>query len=172
MYLTRFFCSLALSFVVSSPLWAQGIGAPTRDVYRALEPLDRSHAINQRTDIKQRFIGMGYALKGDERDIEILQKMLTLGSVQRRDLATQQAMGVVLGDILAKRLDMDWVIVEDQLGRSRALRYGKTDIVIFPVTMISRRYKTGLTVDIQALYDKTVSSVERQISTWQQRRRY
>ena len=149
-----------------------GIGAPEHNFYRSFEPLDFSHTKNQRTDIKQRFISMGYNLKINTDDIPILQKMLMLGKVQRNDIATQQAMGVVLGDMLAERLNMEWIIVHDQYGRSRALRYRKTDIVVFPVTLISRRYKTGLNVDIQALYDKTVASVEKQITTHQQRRRY
>lgn len=167
-----FVTAIVVSLFIATPLYAQGIGAPSIDYYHALEPLDRSHSINQRTDIKQRFIGMGYQLKTDENDLPVLQKMLTYGKVQRNDIATQQAMGLVLGDILAKRLDMEWVIVHDKVGRSRALRYKKTKIVVFPITLISRRYKTGLNVDIQALYDKTVLSVEKQITTFHQRGRY
>lgn len=140
------------------------IGAPKPDIYGRLEPLDISHSNNQRTDIARRFLDMGYNIKGDERDLEIIQRMLSLGKVRREDIATQQALGVVFGDILAKRLDLDWVIVDDKHGRSRALRYKKTDIVVFPVTMISRRYKTGLDPDVQALYDKTVQSLSRQIA--------
>lgn len=177
------FSLLATAFVVSVlftvPLYAQGIGppdqgigAPTKDYYRALEPLDKTHSNNQRIDIKRRFIDMGYQLKTDETDLKVMHKMLILGKIQRNDIATQQAMGLVLGDILAKRLNMEWIIIHDKVGRSRALRYQKTDIVVFPVTLISRRYKTGLNVDIQALYDKTVQSVEKSISLNQQRRRY
>jgi hypothetical protein len=65
-------------------------------------------------------------------------------------------MGVVMGDLLSRELDMPWVIYEDELGRSRALRVGETDYLLFPVTMISRRYEADARVDVQAIYDRAV----------------
>ena len=148
---------------IGSP-YDEGIGQAKPNIYRDFEPLDRSHSINQRTDVKRLFLDLGHNLKGDERDIPVMQRLLDLRRIQRDDIATQQALGLVLGDIIAKRLDMKWMIVEDKIGRSRALRYRKTDIIVFPITMISRRYKTGLRVDIQNLYDKTIANNEKRIA--------
>ncbi len=162
MYFTKlllFVCFL----LTTSGVYSQ-IGKPVNNSYAELEPIDISHSRNQRTDIKQRFLSMGYNLKNDESDIAVMQRMLDLRKIKRDDIASQQALGLVLGDIMAKHLNMHWMLVEDEVGRSRALRYKKTNIIVFPITMISRRYKTGLNVDIKTLYDKTITRTEAQIA--------
>ena len=70
-----------------------------------------------------------------------------------------QAMGVVLGDLLAEALDMHWVIYEDQVGRSRALRYRQSDNYLFPATMVSRRREAGDLTPVQEIYDKAVGII-------------
>ena len=58
-------------------------------------------------------------------------------------------------------LDMDWVVYRDKKGRSRALRYRATDVFLFPVTMISRRYEVGSNRQLKPLFDETVSETRR-----------
>ena len=48
-----------------------------------------------------------------------------------------------MGEVFAKELGFHWVIVEDQYGRDLALQYEKTSIIIFPLTMISKRVEKG-----------------------------
>jgi hypothetical protein len=59
-----------------------------------------------------------------------------------------------MGDLLATELDMHWVIYEDRVGRSRALRYKESDDFLFPMTMISRRREAGNQARVADIYQK------------------
>jgi hypothetical protein len=47
-----------------------------------------------------------------------------------------QRLVVTFGDALAQKIGLTWVVVEDALGRSPALRLQKTSFGIFPLQMI------------------------------------
>jgi hypothetical protein len=72
-----------------------------------------------------------------------------------------QSMGVVLGDAFAQELKMEWVIVEDSFGRDPALRLPRTSIIIFPLTMISKRIERGEEVDVFDLFNGIAGEVEK-----------
>ena len=56
--------------------------------------------------------------------------------------------------------DLTWIVVDDEIGHSRALRWRDTQPIFFPVTMISKRMVAGEKVDIQALYQGVSDQVE------------
>ena len=89
----------------------------------------------------------------------MLQSLLDQRIVKSDQVLLLQAMGVVMGDLLSEELKMPWVIYEDKLGRSRALRLGVSDHYLFPITMISRRAEVGAPVDVRAIYDKAVAAM-------------
>lgn len=96
-----------------------------------------------------------------DRDIGLLQRLLDEGLVradQRREL---QAMGIVLGDLLAAELDLHWVIYEDEVGRSRALRYKDSDNYSFPITMISRRQEADNQGRVTDIYQKAYVTINK-----------
>jgi len=96
---------------------------------------------------------LGQAISGDpDRDVRLLQRLLDRGIVRAEDVSTLQAMGVVLGDLLASELGLDWVMYDDDSGRSRALHDAQTDTYLFPVTMISRRQQVGNEKPVAAIY--------------------
>ena len=124
-----------------------------------IQPLDTSEqALNKRQQeeiqhiVKQNFGPI--ELKGDKTELRLLQKILDKGLIDKEDTFDLQALGVVLGNIIAKNLYLEWVSFEDQYGKSRALRYQQSEDVLFPITMISRRYQNDLDCDIQQLYDQ------------------
>lgn len=127
-----------------------------------LSPLDRQYMAQQRElleDITLRHLGRGFS--GDrDRDIELLQALLDKRLVQPTQTRELQAMGLILGEHLARDLDMHWVIYEDQEGRSRALRYGATDAYLFPMTMISRRVEAGSTTPVKDIYQKAYDIID------------
>ena len=98
---------------------------------------------------------LGRQFSGDrDRDLDLLQTLLDkqlVRPVQTREL---QAMGVVMGDLLSVEFDLHWVIFEDAMGRSRALRYRETDNVLFPITMISRRREVDNQTTVTDIYQK------------------
>ena len=55
---------------------------------------------------------LGTPLTGGEiRDLEVLQRLLDGRAIDREDVFEQQALGVAFGDVMAKNLDLHWVVV-------------------------------------------------------------
>ena len=144
----------ALSFCTS---WSVA-QSPNFDVL--IEPLtaiDRQFMAEQRMRVEQLANRLGRGLTGvADRDLNTLQRILDERMVPAKDTLTLQAMGVVFGDLLGDRLDMDWVVYRDNKGRSRALRYRQMDVYLFPITMISRRQEGGSERRLKPLFDDTV----------------
>ena len=143
---------LVLWSLCSAPITlAQGnvrIGEPS---YLDRQYMEQQRAIIQ--DLAQRHLGHGFS--GDpQRDLDLLQRLLDERLVRPQQTRELQAMGVIMGDLLAADLDMHWVIYEDQLGRSRALRYRDSDNYLFPVTMISRRQEADNRTSVTDIYHK------------------
>lgn len=89
-------------------------------------------------------MNLGRQFNGDRNlDLELLQALLDKQLVRPDQVRELQAMGVIMGDRLAAELGRRWVLYEDNVGRSRALRYQKSDILLFPITMIARRREAG-----------------------------
>ena len=124
--------------------------------------LDRDFMAQQRRRIDDlaRF-HFGRQLRTEKaNDLDILQTLLDKRLVSPEQTLELQAMGVVLGDLLAAELGMKWVVYEDRLGRSRALQFGRSDNFLFPITMISRRAEVGAQVDVEQIYNRAVSLIE------------
>ena len=123
--------------------------------------LDRQYMAQQREllgDLAARKLGRQFS--GDrDNDLEILQQLLDRRLVRSDQTQELQAMGIIMGDLLASDLDMHWVVYEDKLGRSRALRYRQTDEYLFPVTMISRRREVGNETPVATIYQKAVDTI-------------
>ena len=122
-------------------LWSGTVGAQVSDLQVRVAPLsaiDQQFMSDQRDRIEALANRIGRNLTGtEERDIETLQRIIDERLIASGDTVTLQAMGVILGDLLAQRLRMDWVVYSDTKGRSRALHYEGTDVFLFPVTMLS-----------------------------------
>lgn len=122
----------------------------------ALSYLDRQYMAQQRdtlSELVQRNFGRQFNGKR-ENDLELLQLLLDRRLVRPDQTRELQAMGVIMGDLLAADLDMHWVVYEDALGRSRALRYRETDNYLFPMTMISRRREADSRTPVKEIYQK------------------
>jgi len=111
-------------------------------------------------DLARRHLGAQLET-GDPANLRTLQRLLDAAFVKPDQTFEMQAMGVVLGDVLAVQRDLDWVAVDDDYGHSRALRFRETEHLFFPVTMISKRVRLGDRVDVRALYDQVVANVEK-----------
>jgi hypothetical protein len=83
--------------------------------------------------------------------VQVLQAVLDNEWVSAGATAKLQALGVVFGDVLAELLSAPWVIVEDEYGRDPAVLVSDDPVLIFPVTMISKRVEDGETVDVAEL---------------------
>ena len=131
------------------------------DKISELTRIDRDYLQRQRDavdDLARRRLGRQLR-KDKDNDLQVLQLLLDRRAVDPSDRSTLQAMGVVLGDRLGDELGLHWVIYEDSLGRSRALRYRDSDTLLYPVTMISRRVEVGAEADVDSIYDKAVTAI-------------
>lgn len=97
---------------------------------------------------------LGRQLKGDSGDLEILQRLIYKGAIAKDDREQLQALGVVLGGVMEKELNLVWKIYIDQQGRSRALCAPQSGECLFPITMLSRRMEVGLIPDVAEVYRK------------------
>jgi len=134
--------------------------AAPRPEFLPLDLLDSERAEAQRREVMElarRHIGP--PLTRGLEDLRILQTIVDRELLESDDTFALQALGVVLGDVMVEQLPLEWVIVKDEHGRSRAVRYRDTIHVFFPVTMISRRLEGGAAVDVQALYDGVAERV-------------
>ncbi len=147
---------LALLLVLAVP-----VSARDQVWISELSALDRQYMSHQRDtidDLARRHLGHGFT--GDRaRDIDLIQRILDRGLVRPDQTAELQALGKVMGDLLAEQLDMHWVVYEDKLGRSRALRYRQTDNYLFPMTMISRRQEAGNQTPVKDIYQRAVDAI-------------
>lgn len=74
-----------------------------------------------------------------------------------------QSMGVVLGDVFVQDMGFKWVIVQDALGRDPALQYKDSKVLLFPLTMISKRLERGEDVDVFDLYNGVAVEARKQL---------
>jgi hypothetical protein len=145
-----------------SSSWQQ----PT-EVEVRIEPLsaiDQQFMTEQRSRVETLANRLGRRLSGNaERDLDTLQTIIDRDLVSREDPLSLQALGVVFGDLLARELNMHWIVYRDRAGRSRALQYRNDAIYLFPVTMISRRVEAQSARPVADLYRATVTETLSQL---------
>ncbi len=129
--------------------------------------VDRQYMDNQRLTLDDLArMNIGRQFNGNkEQDLALLQLLLDRKLVRETQKRELQAMGVIMGDHLARELNLHWVIYEDKLGRSRALRYKESDNYLFPMTMISRRREAGNRSPVADIYQRAVDLIKPQLPT-------
>jgi len=156
----KLFLSLLIAgcLLIQPTLAAAQVGLPRTS---RLTIIDRDFMDSQRASIDELArTGLARQIRGNKaNDLDVLQQLLDRRLVAADEVLVLQAMGIVLGDLLSEELKMPWVVYEDKLGRSRALRLGLTKYYLFPVTMISRRAEVGAPVNVKAIYDKAVETM-------------
>lgn len=127
-----------------------------------LSALDRQYMDAQRARINElTLLEYGGRCCRREAELAYLQRLLDDRVITGQDIEELQAMGILLGDLLASELDLHWTVYEDARGRSRALQYGETDNFLFPATMISRRRRAGDETPVIEIYRRAVESMEK-----------
>lgn len=108
---------------------------------------------------------IGSNIRRDLSDLHTLQRLVNGNWIERDDYKTQQAMGVVLGNVLLADFPhtFEWKVYEDAVGRSRALCVKNTKECLFPVTMLSRRMEIGSTPDVRKIYDDAILLMEKHL---------
>lgn len=140
--------------------WAQITGDNEIEI-TALERVDHIYLDNKREEIGElSFSRLDKILRGDKRDLSALQALLDQQLIGPADEQKLLAMGVVLGDVFAAELNVEWRNYLDNIGRSRAVCMPQTTHCLFPITMISKRVTRGVKVDVEELYLKGIELLE------------
>jgi hypothetical protein len=93
-------------------------------------------------------------LDGTHQDLELIQRVLDRGVVEPEATYTLQALGLAFGRVFLNEFpDYDWWMVEDEHGRDPAIRYKETSLLVFPMTMLSKRIEDGDPFDVPELFD-------------------
>lgn len=105
--------------------------------------------------------GKELTLKHSKTDFPLLQKLIDEKALRPDQTYELQCLGIALGQVFAAETPLRWVMVEDEYGRDPALQYPDTTILLFPLTMISKRIEKGQEVDVADLFRGTMEMVEK-----------
>ena len=149
--------ALLLPALIPDPAWAQ---FKPRTVEELQSPdLIKSQRQRELADqLARRHLGTPLT-GGEIRDLVTLQRLLDGRWIDKEDVFGQQVLGLAFGDVLAKNLDLHWVVVDDDYGHSRALRWKKEEAIFFPITMFSKRIAQRRPVQVDDLYDEVADRV-------------
>ena len=75
-----------------------------------------------------------------------------------------EALGIIIGDTYVQDMGFHWVVVLDEMGKDFAVRYEETTVMIFPISMIEKRIRSGEIIDIFDLYNGVANEAEVLIS--------
>jgi hypothetical protein len=103
----------------------------------------------------------GARLQGTKADLDLLQRLLDSGQLKPAQTYELQCVGMAFGTVLANETGLHWVIVEDAYGRDPALQYENSSLILFPLTMISKRVEEGERVDLRRLFQALQAAVKR-----------
>jgi hypothetical protein len=99
-------------------------------------------------------------LTGGLSDLDTLQRLLDDGVYAADKTYELQSLGLCLGEVMLKQLGFHWITVEDEYGQDPAIQYRETSIIVFPLTMVSKRVERGEAVDVRYLYEQTVKHLK------------
>ena len=92
-----------------------------------------------------------------------LRALLTAKVFSPEQTYELQSMGIVLGDVFVQDMGFHWIIVGDEYGRDPAIKFRDTNVLLFPLTMISKRIERGETVDVFDLYNGVAALAQEKI---------
>jgi hypothetical protein len=117
---------------------------------------------------KQRAFIEGYLADDTSREkyeaaagkLGLLRALLAAHAFEPNQTWELQSMGVVLGDAFVQELGLRWVIAEDEYGRDPALAVPGRTVLLYPLTMISKRVEEGKDVDVFDLFNWAAGQIE------------
>ena len=98
-------------------------------------------------------------INGTEKGLKAMQQLIDSRLIKAHQTELWQSLGVVFGDILARKSGMHWVSYEDDLGVSKVLRWRETENFIFPISVFSKRIRFGKKINVFDLFAKMEKEV-------------
>ncbi|MBI3855524.1 MAG: DUF3806 domain-containing protein [Planctomycetes bacterium] len=129
-----------------------------------IEALSEADAVDVRA--KREWVRGFFVPEAQHLYDELDQKLILLDGILKNkwiaptETLKLQCLGITWGDALAQKLGLEWVAVEDEHGRDPALRAPGTTLLLFPLTMISKRVERGEEVNVFVLFRKVCELAE------------
>jgi hypothetical protein len=102
-------------------------------------------------------------LDKSQNDIKLIQIVIDNKFLNRSQTYDLQCLGIAFGMILENNIKgLHWITVIDKYGETPSLKYKETSIIIYPLTMISKRVEESREIDLIYLYNelkKTISEM-------------
>ena len=86
--------------------------------------------------------------------LNLLQKILDNNYYGKDKTWELQCLGVTFGDALSQKLGLEWIEIEDEYGVDPSLRLKNTSVILFPLTMISKRIEDDEEINVEILFDE------------------
>ena len=119
----------------------------------------------QRTWVRDHFtVENRYKYQDAEEKLRLLDIILKEKWISPEETFKLQCLGITFGDILVQKLRLKWVVVIDEIGnyeRTPSLKLEGTSIIVYPLTMISKRIESGEEIDVYKLLEFVKETVEK-----------
>jgi hypothetical protein len=86
--------------------------------------------------------------------LELLDIIIKSNWIQKDEKYKLQCLGIAIGDAIVQDLNFTWIEVEDEYGTDPAIKLGDTSLILFPLTIISKRIENDEVVDVFELFEK------------------
>lgn len=106
-----------------------------------------------------------YLFLGTEADLATMQTLFNGNLVDKKDKYALAGFGITLGDILRKKLDLEWVTIIDGSETTPALQHHENGPILFVRDMIVKRVDQGEEIDIFYLYNNLVEMVRQMMAS-------
>ena len=91
--------------------------------------------------------------------LKLIDVILKSDWIEKHEIFKFQSLGITLGDIIVQDLNFIWVEVEEDGETDPAVNLQDTTLILFPMTMISKRIEKGENVDIYEFYERLKDDV-------------
>jgi hypothetical protein len=96
---------------------------------------------------------VGGEFTASESDLAVIQAIIDNGLIKKNDAKSFEALGLILGDIIVGKYELEWVIIRDSYGTDVVLKPDNQEVSISAHSMILKRIEQGEKIHVKGLYD-------------------
>ena len=114
----------------------------------------------------------GFRFDQSVSDLEMLQAIVDSAMLgyAADPMYLLRCLGAVFGNVIRTSLPgLAWTAITDDYGCDLGLRFRETSIIIFPVTMLSKRAEDGRQIELVSLHAGVVEQVQTMIASGEYR---
>ena len=96
--------------------------------------------------------------------LKLLNTILKSNWIEPHEKLKLQCLGITLGDIIVQDMAFVWIEVTDEYGNDPAIQLPDTSLILYPMTMISKRIEVGKQVEIYEFYEGLKEHIKERIN--------